>query len=418
MNVLEHLKKRNYFYSKLPDFWANLYGTEYGLYDIQTVNDEFVFETREFAKKAGHLFFKTAQLLQSNTITDDTFLQMGYPKETISFLRQRKSPFPTIIGRFDSVIVDGKHKLLEFNADTPTFIYELFKVNGLLCQEFGLNNPNELEEERLRTAINRALSSAIDNMEKDSLPNIVFTSHEDNIEDKNTVLYLQKLTQYPSKYVPLDQLRIVKGEALLDPDNQVINILYRQTFPIESLIKDQDPTTHEKVGEQLLELVNQNKLLILNPPSAFLLQNKAIMSVIWGLHEEASPFFSEEEHKWIEDYFLPTYLEPDQFIKDKVKYVKKPVFGREGDTIEIFDESGEKVEEDKNKSYTDYIPVYQKFVELPTTTYKTENGVKEGHMMIGTFLLNGAPSAFGFRVGDQITNNLSYFLPVGLKEKQ
>ncbi|MFC4323124.1 glutathionylspermidine synthase family protein [Litchfieldia salsa] len=415
MDISEHKRNREQFYSKLPNYWPDLYGIEYSLFDIKMVNEQFSFETREFAKKAGHIFFKTAQLLQSNLISDDTLLQMGYPKETLSLIRLRRSPFPTVISRFDSVIVNGKHKLLEFNADTPTFIYELFKVNEHICQEFNCKNPNEYEEARLKTAINRAISSATSRLGKPS-PNIVFTSHSDNIEDRQTVLYLKELTVSPSQYVSLDQLRIIKGEALLDPNGNVIDILYRQTFPIESLILDQDPTTNDKVGEQLLELVDEHKLLILNPPSAFLMQNKAMMSVIWGLHEESSPFFTEEEHGWIEDHFLPTYLEPDRFIEEKIKYVKKPVFGREGDTIEIFDEAGTKIEEDHNKSYTNYIAVYQQFVDLPTTTIRTEAGEQQGHYMIGTFLLNGSPSAFGFRVGQQITNNLSYFLPVGYEK--
>lgn len=38
--------------------------------------------------------------------------------------------------------------------------------------------------------------------------------------------------------------------------------------------------------------------------------------------------------------------------------------------------------------------------------------------MTGTFLLNGIPSAFGFRDGNQITDNLSYFLPCGIAQEQ
>ena len=34
----------------------------------------------------------------------------------------------------------------------------------------------------------------------------------------------------------------------------------------------------------------------------------------------------------------------------------------------------------------------------------------------GSFLINGEPSAVGIRAGGQITNNTSYFLPVGVEK--
>ncbi|KAA0545277.1 glutathionylspermidine synthase family protein [Bacillus sp. BGMRC 2118] len=416
MNRDEHIKKREAFYNQSPEFWADLYGQEYGLYDVHLVDDEFVQGTKEFANKMGQLFFKTAQLLRSETIGEETFLEMGYPKETISFMRQIGITSETVIGRFDSVFVDGTHKLLEFNADTPTFIYELFKMNGKVCEELQYEDPNAYEEEVLKKAVQQAIKDSYKLLNTSHFPNIVFTSHFDHVEDRNTLLYLMELSGFEAKYVPLHELTIVKGEVLLDNNGQPIDVLYRQTFPIESLLLDEDNDTHEKIGQQLMDLVADKKLAVINPPSAFLLQNKAVMSVIWGLHEEGSPFFTEEEHGWIEKHFLPTYLEPEPFLKDKRKFVKKPIFGREGDTVEIFDGSGVMVEEELQKSYTHYLSVYQQYVDLPKTTFKSVNGLTEGHIMVGSFLLNGTASSIGFRVGHQITNNLSYFLPIGIKK--
>lgn len=416
MDLHKHTEKRQKFYDKAPEFWADLYGQEYGLYDIHLVDQDFVQQTKDFANKMGQLFFKTATLLRSDAISAETFLEMGYPKEAIEFMRQTGIPAETVIGRFDSVVVDGTHKLLEFNADTPTFIYELFKMNGKVCDEFGVRNPNVTEEQLLKNTVNHAIKESYKLLNRSHYPNIVFTSHLDHVEDRNTLLYLMELSGLRAKYVPLHELTIMEGEALFDNEGRPIDVLYRQTFPIESLILDEDPDTHEKIGLQLLDLVSKRRLTIVNPPSAFLLQNKAVMSVIWGLHEENSPFFTEEEHGWIEKHFLPTYLEPDAFLKDQMKFVKKPIFGREGDTVEIFDGSGVMVEEELQKSYTHYLSVYQQYVDLPKTTFNTVNGETEGHVMVGTFLLNGVASSFGFRVGHQITNNLSYYLPVGLQK--
>lgn len=159
------------------------------------------------------------------------------------------------------------------------------------------------------------------------------------------------------------------------------------------------------------------KLAIINPPSAFLLQNKAVQAVIWGLHENGDDFFTEEEHKWIAQYFLPTYLEADPFLLDQLPYVKKPIFGREGDTVQIFGASGNLLLEEQHKTYCDIPSIYQKYIELPHTNYFSEKGKQNGHKLIGSFLINGMPSAIGFRVGGEITNNLSCYLPAGIPKK-
>lgn len=408
-------KKRQEFFKNINGYWPDLYGEEYSLYDISETNEEERTRKRLFAYRCGRIFYKIADLLSSDEISDQTLIDMGYPRETIKFIRLNRMKNKTIIGRFDSVEVNGEEKLLEFNSDTPTFIKELFHINELICEEFEYTNPNKNEEEKLAKVLYDSIIGESLKINENELPNIVFTSDKNHKEDKNTLLYLQKLSGVPSKYEPLEDLRIIKGEALLDSEGRKIDLLYRQTFPIENLLKDEDPDTGDKVGLMLLDLVEKEKLRIINPPSAFLMQNKALMAVIWGLHEEISPFFTEEEHNWIEKYFLPTYLENSVFIENGEKYVKKPVFGREGDTVEIYSPEGQKVLEDKNKSYKEYVSVYQKFVDLPKTTFVTEKGISEGHKMTGIFLLNGMPSAYGYRVGNQITDNLSYYLPCGIK---
>jgi glutathionylspermidine synthase len=113
---------------------------------------------------------------------------------------------------------------------------------------------------------------------------------------------------------------------------------------------------------------------------------------------------------------LPTFFEPDYFLQANLAFVKKPSFGREGDTVEIFSETGELRLKNVQQNYTDYVPVYQKYVELPSISFMSAKGKQTGNLLIGSFLLNGRAAAFGFRVGERITNNLSYYLPVGLKE--
>lgn len=406
-------RERSHFYNKIEHFWPDLYGAEYALYDISPIDKPDLKLIRLCTHRVGRIFFKAAGLLRN--VEDQTLIDMGFPEVTLPFLRQKTIPSESVIARLDLVKHGNTYKCIEINSDTPTFIKELFYINGLVAKEFDYEDPNEGTEKELGQAIRTSVTDSAKWLEEVE-PYVVFTAHEDNIEDRNTVIYLQDLYGLPSKFIPLHNLRIEPGKGLYDEKGRKIDILYRQTFPIESLITDED-SSGNNIGLWLLELVNDKKLAIINPPSAFLLQNKAVQAVIWGLHENGDDFFTEEEHKWIAQYFLPTYLEADPFLLDQLPYVKKPIFGREGDTVQIFGASGNLLLEEQHKTYCDIPSIYQKYIELPHTNYFSEKGKQNGHKLIGSFLINGMPSAIGFRVGGEITNNLSCYLPAGIPKK-
>lgn len=402
--------ERKNFYNKITNFWPNLYGEEYALYDIAPIKEPDLQEIRQCTFRVGRIYTKAAQLLRN--ANRETYMDMGFPEETFDFIKLNTIPVESVIARLDLIRTEDTYKCIEINADTPTFIKELFYVNGMAAKEFGKEDPNEGMEEKLGEAIRHSVSQSAEWLQE-AEPYVVFTAHDDNVEDKNTVIYLQQLYGLPAKYIPLHELEIIPEHGLFDGKGRKIDILYRQTFPIESLILDED-TSGNRIGKWMIELVLQKELAIINPPSAFLLQNKAVQAVIWGLHEVNDPFFTAEEHQWIQEYFLPTYLEPDPFIKKGVPFVKKPIFGREGDTVQIFAPTGKLITKEQQQNYGEVTPIYQEYIELPTITFNSEKGRNAGHMLIGSFLVNGKPSAIGFRVGGQITNNLSCFLPAGL----
>ena len=412
MNLDDYHEQRKRFYSRLNNFWSDLYGEEYALYDAVLTEYDEIKKIRLASERIGHIFFKIGSLLRQ--VPDETLLAMGFPLVTLPFLRLKTLEMESVISRLDLIRSGNSYKCIEINADTPTFIKELYYVNGEVCREFGVEDPNEGMLFQLGEAVQSSIYQSARHLHLEN-PCIVFTAHEENEEDRDTVLFLKELCGLPSRFVPLHKLQIKKGIGLFDEQGIKIDILYRQTYPIENLIMDVD-FEGNRIGLWMLELVQLGKLTIINPPSAFLLQNKAVQAVIWGLHQENHPFFTEKEHNWIEEYFLPTFFEPEFFIKGKIPFVKKPVFGREGDTVEIYKGTGQLSNAAVQTSYRAYLPVYQQYIELPTVSFNSEKGGQEGHQLIGSFLLNGQPSAIGFRVGGAITDNLSYYLPMGIKK--
>lgn len=412
----QHITKRNAFYETIQDFWHDLDGEEYALYDCYEMSKKEVDDIRDATEKVGKIYIKTASLLRN--LNDETLLQLDIPEEVIPYLRTKSLAAEMLISRVDLVQTTEGLKLLEVNADTPTFEMETFHVNGLVANHFGYEDPNEGYESLLAESIHNTVLKSIQSLQKPKDANIVFTSHDDHEEDRLTTKYLMEISQLDARYVPLHKLQFWHEDGtrlLLDDRGEPIDVLFRQTYPLEHLIDDKDSVTGDYIGVELMHLIHDNSVICFNPLSAFLLQSKAVQAVIWGLHEERNAFFSEEEHCWIETYFLPTYLDETMFLEQKMPYVKKPSFGREGDTVEVFNGEGELINADQNKTYRDSIPVYQKYVPLPSTSIKTCKGIQEGHLLIGSFLIKGIPSAIGLRAGNPITDNKAYFLPSGMK---
>lgn len=405
-----YAKERKQFYVRHPDFWSDLYGGEYGLYHVFSISEQTHKLLQTATERMGKIFFKTASLLRS--LEDHQLLELGFPASSLPFIRM-KTLFPeTVIARFDFAFTNHGVKMLEFNSDTPTFIVECFHINGKVCSELGFLDPNENQERLLSSGITRAILEAANGK---TTPNVVFTAHDDHMEDWNTTCYLSQLCQVQNKVVPMSQLRISDG-LLLDPDGIGIDVLYRQTYPLEHLVEDRDPETGDLVGVELLQLVKEGSISIINPVSAFLLQSKSIQCLIWGL-AEAGAYYTEEEQQWIKEYMLPTYLEADPFLGTD-SYVKKPSFGREGDTITIWDKNAHLESRNSFETYQEELPVFQSYVPLPVVSLETEKGIEELSYVFGSFLIAGKPSSIGIRAGGKITGNESYYLPVGIKKEE
>jgi len=405
----QYTPKRRRFYAQFPTFWSDLYEGEYSLYHVYPISEQTYKQLQEATEQMGIVFFKTARLLRS--LTDEQLLEFGFPPASLPFLRLKNLYPETIIGRFDFVLTDNGFKLLEFNSDTPTFIVECFHMNGQVCKELDYLDPNSGGERLLSSGITRAVLEAAKG-KRDS--NVVFTAHSDHIEDWNTVQYLSKLCQVHNRTVPLSALRMKDG-ILVDEEDYPIDVLYRQTYPLEHLVNDRDPITGDLVGIELLHLVKSEKLSLLNPVSAFLLQPKSIQCLIWGLAEQGA-YFTTEEQAWIKEYMLPTYFEADEFF-GKSTYVQKPTFGREGDTVTIWDQHANVTAQNTFQTYREEVSVFQQYAALPTVSLETEKGSEELSLVFGSFLIAGKASSIGIRAGGKITGNESYFLPVGIQKQ-
>jgi glutathionylspermidine synthase len=413
---------RRAYYDRFPAFWGTLPGAspeEYAIYGALEVPQEHVQALRTASSRLYRLMTRLVTVLQQ--ADDQALLAIGLPALALPYVRVIIPQMPAVMcGRFEFALTEEGPKLLEFNAETPTFVVELFHVNGQVCADFGLADPNPCCQEQLAQAIHSSINAALSwlDLPQGVLPSIVFSSYADRKEERGTTEFYHRLLcageslPYRTSYCGLDELRVTP-DGLFTASGERVDVLYK-LYPTEYLIEDKAPDG-TPVGLALMDLVCRRRLAIINPPAAFLLQNKALVAVLWAMHLAQSELFTAEEHLWIEQYLLPTYLDAHAAHEQTLfagAYVIKPVYGREGASITIR-RGHEVVEQSQERLYENQVMVYQHYVPLPTTTVPTEDGPQQVHLVHNCFIAAGVPSAIGVRASRKlIFDDNAYFLPV------
>ncbi|PZE22874.1 glutathionylspermidine synthase family protein [Paenibacillus xerothermodurans] len=392
--------------------WDCMYGEEYALAGLHRMDRELHHRMLQAAEGLTGIYARTVRILRD---ADEALLaELGLPRESFGAVRVGfDSLLPTVIGRFDFSVRGGEIKMLEFNSDTPTGIVEAFHVNGRVCDAYNVDDPNSGCTDMIGAAFSKAINTY--RQAGYSVESVHFSALDWHEEDAGTTRYLlQHSGVSGAVFTPLSQLR-VHGERLWAMNEaeslRPVELLYR-LHALEKLAEDHDDDGYP-TGEHVLRLVSEHKLALINPPSGFLAQTKALQALIWNLHETGQ-FYSEEEHGIIERHMLPTYLE-NRFSAgaNSSAYVVKPIFGREGSGVTIYNADGTTLDQSSEHEYIEQPMIYQRYTELPAVEVETLKGPVNGRLLWGCFVIGGRPSAVIPRVGGHITSNLSYYLPVG-----
>lgn len=353
--------------------------------------------------KIGNIVNKTYKILLNDRKLQE---RLGLPVEAMEAVQVPSELF-SYFTRLDLIVNNDEIKVIEINCDTPTGYLETAVANRIIVEDQGMKNPNELELNIFRAW--RMIEKAYD-IEGEK---IYFTSYGENEEDKQTVLFNMYHSGVKAEYIAVEDITIDE-DGLYDLNDNKIENLYR-LYPLEFLPTDED-ADGKPIGKMFLDHIANGNVKIINPPSAFMMQSKAVMAIVWGMWtDNRTDLFTEEELNDINKYFLPTYFER-QYIGKK-KYVHKPIFGREGGGVNIHDENDNIIDKDEEGWYRDeWTCIYQEYVEMPEYTLDTWAGEYTGKLLVGSFLIGGEPSGLFLRVGEKITGNLSMFCAVAVKE--
>jgi glutathionylspermidine synthase len=281
--------------------------------------------------------------------------------------------YPSIYGRFDFAFKDGQLKLLEFNADTPTSLYEAGIVQWFWLQDFDKNKDqfNSIHEKLI--AYWAVLKNYINHGK------LHFACVKENLEDLTTTEYLRDCAiqaEIDTKLIFIDDLGWdTQRHVFLDLEEEQIRNIFK-LYPYEWLLS-------EDFGQNLI-LDNSNTLWI-EPIWKMILANKAILPILWELY----PYHPN---------LLKAYFDKG----DLINYAKKPILSREGANIELY-KAGKAIAKTSGE-YGEEGFIFQDLFELPNF---------DGNFpLIGSWIIGQDPAGIGMREANKlITDNTSRFVP-------
>jgi len=397
-SVVDDGPRRAFFAEHFPDFWATVEKHPYALLDAHRISAETASSLRAAARDAWTIFERVLPVLQN--LPDEQLAAIGVPEHARNIVRQTDADAgPAVLARFDIALTERGPKILELNAETPFLLWESHEIAGRVAEHLGYANPNANARRTLMAAQSRCLANV------PAGARIAVTALNTWREDWFTAAFIaQTLRDATGREIDLiatSELRVA-NRCLRDARGEAIDVLWRM-YPLEHFSNDRG-------GRAFCDLVERGRLRIVNPAAALLLQNKAALAVIWGLHEARS-YFTPKEHDRIERLFLRSSMEPFAGVD---RYVRKPVLGREGNSVSIV-EGGRIVDSSNHATYAAQPALYQEFVELPKIGYRHPvEGPREDFGVYTAFVAGGEVSALCLRVGARITDAWAHVLPLAL----
>ena len=407
------------------------YDDRYPALSTQAFPRAFYEEIRQVSRGLFGIFCKATQVFQAGP--DDFAGQMDMPQELIPYLHKANIlGLPTWLSRFDFVLdQDGHLKMVELNADTPCFLIESYYANGVAAGFVGKSDPNEGLRDDLRAYLGGIHDVVMTMASKGRIESagsileqpFVFACFDDYIEDAATTRFLMEEMKaarphMDARFLSLYDMAIDLGGIPLD-DGAYAAGLYR-LHPMELLIDETTPDG-EPLGHYFLDLYQEGKFALFNPPEAIIMQNKSFMALVYALYL-TDRFFTPQERRLIEDYLVPSYFENDFSALADGSYIQKEIWGREGRHVKVMEKRNGEAQVHLEKEVDNYDDIvcrdsnrlmYQDFIQQKVFRHRVDSGTKDGYLTLSCCMLGGKPSAVGCRFSpEKIAGTEAYFVPL------
>lgn len=353
-------------------------------YHTDENNRTYWVEDRYFSitpKETDNIFDATNQLWEmclaavEHVIENNRLDEFKIPKFIQPYLIESwENETPSIYGRFDFAFDKDKQlKLLEFNADTPTSLFECGVVQWLWMENYFGETKDQFNS--VHDKLIETWKMLKPYLKGDTLH---FTCVRESLEDLTNVEYLRDCAIQAginTKLIYIDEIGW-NNVNFVDLEDETITDIFK-LYPWEWMVNEMFAYNIKN---------DEVKANWIEPAWKMILSNKAILAVLWELYPN-------------HPLLLETYFSEPQQMKD---YVKKPLLSREGANITVVRDG--KTTEETSGEYGEEGYIYQELAEL----HKEESG----YSIIGSWIIGQESCGITFRESDQfITTDKSRFVP-------
>ncbi|MBU1345808.1 MAG: glutathionylspermidine synthase family protein [Alphaproteobacteria bacterium] len=286
---------------------------------------------------------------------------------------------PSLYGRFDFAYDgQGPAKLYEYNADTPTSIYESAVFQWLWLEDRIADGSIPSDADQFNSLHEKLIARF-----RAIFPDggfVHFSSDPDFVEDRQTVRFLEDLAKQAGldpKFVAIGDVGLNADGRFVDEQNWLIQAMFK-LYPWEQMLRD-----------DYAEPLPAAEITVLEPAWKSILSNKAILPLLWERHAG-------------HPNLLEAYFEDDPKASAlSSAHVRKPLFSREGANISIVEPGG--TEQGQDGGY-DGRAIVQAVHAPPVFDGR--------HAIVGSWVVGEEPAGMSVRedVG-RITRNTSSFVP-------
>lgn len=360
-------------------------GSSYISDSLVTITQMQADEFYEAANAIYDMYVEAAEYV----IKNELFFELGIPFNLVDAIKKswENDVHWHIYGRFDLAGgIDGKPiKLIEFNADTPTALFETALLQWGILKHNGMDEAKQFNEvyEAISQNFKRLITLFDDVADFDAHYEgwkILFSSISNNAEEEKTARLLEQMANDAGFVTAFEYLESVNFDenGIYDRDDNSYEYWFK-LYPWEDIAIDEP-----ELATMLTTIMQNQNAIILNPAYTLLFQSKGMMKILCDLFPD-SP------------YLLKTAFEP----LNGVKQVEKSVFGREGANTSIIEADGS-ISSRNDGPYGNYKKVYQEYVEFA----QDSEGKK---YQAGVFFAYEA-CGVAFRAGGEIMDNMSKFV--------
>jgi glutathionylspermidine synthase len=287
---------------------------------------------------------------------------------------------PSLYGRFD-LAYDGQGpaKLYEYNADTPTSVFECATFQWLWLEEIiaggglpaGADQFNSLFD-KLRERFRALFPSG---------GFVHFAADASAIEDRQTVRFFEDLAAQAGiepKFVEMKEIGLNADGGFVDGDGFELQAAFK-LYPWEFMFRE--PYAPQLTGA---------KVRWIEPAWKAILSNKGLLPLLWERHTD-------------HPNLLPAYFEDDPAAAALQRtYVRKPLFSREGANVEIIRDG--RADPLMDQGYGEEGHILQALHEPPN--------FDGGFPVIGAWIVGDEAAGIGVREDSSVvTRNAARFVP-------